>query len=150
MAKNSSSIIPVIIVTAILVFAISFLIFSYLPSHNHNKLVYDYKAAIYGSTLCQYKCPLTLQQVQNKSEYLPDPACVKKCTDTFKDVLSKADDLSKNELLTDRLMDDMSAGINGCRTAALDATKTKMNSTMFIGCSVGKLEGMKSKYGYLN
>ena len=149
-SKNSSSMITAIVITAVVTLALAFLVFKYLPDSSDNKLVTDYKAAIYGSTLCQYQCPLTPQNVSNKVEYLPDPTCVKNCTDRFKVVLARADDIPKNKLLADRLMDDMSMGINGCRTAALDSTKTKMNSTMFLGCSIGKLEGLKDKYGYLN
>lgn len=149
-SKNTAQIVSVVIVTAVITFILAFLFLKYLPESQDNKLVSDYKAAIYGSTLCQYKCPLTPQSVQNKTEYLPDPVCVKNCTDKFKAALARADDIPKNKLLADRLMDDMSMGINGCRTSALDSTKTKMNSTMFLGCSIEKLEGLKSKYDYLN
>ena len=148
--KKSKPVILYVVITAVLVFAIAFLVFSYLPKNNQTNKIHEYKRGFYDSTLCQYKCPLSPQQIQNKTEYLPDPTCVKGCTDSFKSIAVLSDDISKNQLKEDRLIDDMSSGIAGCRTSSLDAAKTAMNTTMFLSCSIDKLEGLKSKYNYLN
>ncbi len=139
-----------VIITILITFAISFLIFKYIPDNNQNLKIDEYRKGLYTSVLCQYSCPLSLQQFQNKTDYLPEPACAKDCTDKLKNFQSITEDISNNQIKKDGLIIDMSNAITACKNKATD-TKTKtINNTLFFNCSIEKLSALKNKYNYLS
>jgi hypothetical protein len=149
-SKELRSIIFAVIITAVITFAISFLILKYIPETNQNLKINEYKKELYISTLCQYSCPLSLQKVGNKTEYLPEQACVKSCTDKFKNNPSLSEDISNNQIKNDGLLSDMSNGIIDCKSTAVDVKSETLNNTLFFSCSIEKLNALKNKYNYLN
>ena len=149
-SKTSKSIILAVVITLFITFAVSFLIFKYIPDSKQNMEANEYKKELYTSTLCQYSCPLSLQQFQNMSEYLPEKTCVENCTSKFKETKPISDDLSNNQIKKDGFIDSMSNAINACKSEATDTKAKTLNSTVFFSCSVEKLEALKSEYSYLN
>jgi hypothetical protein len=150
-SKTFKPIIIAIILTAIITFAISYVIFKSSPATNESLSpnLNEYRKGLYSSTLCQYSCPLTLQEVQNKSQYFPDPACVENCAKNFKALqasyLPNSTDIEK-----DGLIGDMSNAVNTCKADSLDLTTKEMNNTEFFQCSIDKMNALKGKYSYLN
>lgn len=149
-SKTLKPIIWAVIITVFITFAISFLILKYIPDHNQNLKVNEYKKELYTSTLCQYSCPLSLQQAQNKTEYLPEQTCVNNCTKKFKEIQSTSEDISNSQIKNDGLINDMSSAISVCKNGAVDTKTMSLNNTLFFSCSVEKLSALKSKYSYLN
>lgn len=148
-SKTLKSVIIAIIITAVITFSISYIIFKYIPDNNQNIKINDYKKELYSSTLCQYSCPLTLQTAQNKTQYLPEQSCVQNCTVDVKKIQASGDAISNAQLKNDKLLDDMSVAITNCRTEAVDVNTKTLNNTLFFTCSIEKLRGLKDKYSYL-
>lgn len=149
-SKTLKSVIVAVIITAVITFAISYIIFKYIPDNNQNLKINEYKKELYTSTLCQYSCPLTLQEAQNKTQYLPEPVCVQDCTKNFKELQASGDTISNEQMKNDKLIDDMPNAINACKKEAVDINTKTLNNTLFFTCSIEKLSALKSKYNYLN
>ncbi len=148
--KISKSLILAVIITIFITSIICFLIFKYIPENNQNLKINEYKKGLYTSTLCQYSCPLTLQQFQNKTEYLPEQSCVKDCADKFKNIQIISEDISNNQIKKDGLINDMASAINTCKSKAVDTNAMVLNNTLFFSCSAERLDALKDKYNYLN
>jgi hypothetical protein len=149
-SKTLKAVIVAIIITAVITFAISYIIFKYIPDSKANLKINEYKKELYTSTLCEYSCPLTLQEAQNKTQYLPEPVCVDNCTKAFKALQSGGGAIPSAQLKNDKLIDDMSAAVNSCKTEAVDINKKTLNNTLFFACSIEKLSALKGTYSYLN
>ena len=149
-SKLSKQIILAVIITSIIIFSVSFFVFKYIPENKQNSKVNDYKKELYNSILCQYSCNLTLQQFQNKTEYLPDKTCVENCTKKFKELQLSGESISNDQIKNDRLIEDLSNTINSCKTEAFDKNNLELNNTLFFECSKEKLSELKTKYKYLN
>jgi hypothetical protein len=149
-SKKLNQIVLAVIISVLVTFLVSFLILKYIPENNQNIKVNDYKKEIYTSTLCQYRCPLSLQQSGNKTGYLPEPACIQNCTSKFKASQLISDDISNNQMKKDALIDDMSNAITACKNKALDTKVMALNNTLFFSCSIEKLDELRSKYDYLS
>ena len=148
-SKIRREVIIAVIITAVITFAVSYMIFKYLPENRENSTINEYKKELYSSTLCQYSCPLTLQQIQNKTQNFPEPACVQNCTKSFKALQTNGGKLSNEQLEKDKLIEDMSNAVKACQTEAVDLTTKELNTTTFFGCSIEKLGLLKEKYSYL-
>ena len=138
-----------VVVTVIITFLLSFIFLKYIPEKSQDLKINKYKKGLYTSTLCQYGCPLTLQQFQNKTKYLPEQSCAKNCVDEFKSIQLISDDISNNEVKKDNLINDMASAINNCKSKAADMNTRTLNNTLFFSCSVGDLTALKDKYSYL-
>jgi len=149
-SKTLRAVIAAVIITAVITFAISYTIFKYLPESQANLKINEYKKELYSSTLCQYSCPLTPQQIQNKTQYFPEPGCVQNCTTSFKAIQTSGDKISNEQLKNDKLIEDMSSAVNSCKTEAVDPATKTLNNTLFFSCSVEKLGSLKDKYSYLS
>ncbi len=147
-SKTLKAVITAVIITAIVTFAISYIIFKYLPESKENSKMNEYKRELYSSTLCQYSCPLTPQQIQNKTQNFPEPVCVQNCTTNFKKLQASGNKISNEQLEQDNLIKDMSSAVSTCKTEATDSNKT-LNNTLFFSCSIEKLGALKDKYSYL-
>jgi hypothetical protein len=106
-----------------------------------------YKKAFYEAVLCEYSCPLKMQNVNNKSQLIPDVSCVKLCTEEFKK--AKYENYSKEELYTDNLITDMASSIQNCSQESLNNVTKVRNNSMFFSCSVNGLDSLKEKYPYI-
>lgn len=148
-SKTLKAVIVAVVITAVVTFIISYTIFKYIPESKENLKVNEYKKEMYQSTLCQYSCHLTLQQVQNQTQYLPEPTCVQDCTKNFKALQTNGDAISNAQLTNDKLIEDMSNAITACKTNAVDINTKILNSTLFFSCSIEKLGSLKDKYNYL-
>jgi len=149
-SKTSKYVITAIIITAVITFSISYIIFRYIPDNNQNLKINEYKKELYDSTLCQYSCPLTLQEAQNKTQYLPESGCVQNCTADIKEIQSVGDAISNAQLKNDKLLEDMSVVITNCKKEAIDINTKTLDNTLFFTCSAEKLSELKNKYAYLN
>lgn len=148
-SKKLKAVISAIIITALITFVISYIIFKYIPDKKENLSINEYKKELYSSTLCQYSCPLTLQQIQNKTQYLPEQGCVQNCTKNLREIQETGDKISNEQLKNDKLIEDISNVINTCKTEAVNLNTKTLNNTLFFICSTEKLDSLKNKYSYL-
>ena len=148
-SKTFKAVIIAVMITALVTFAISYVIFKYLPEDKENSKINEYKKELYSSTLCQYSCPLTPQEVQNKTQYFPEPICVQNCTKGFNALKASGGSISNEQLEKDKLIDDMSNAVKACQTEAVDPATKTLNNTLFFSCSIEKLSLLKDKYSYL-
>lgn len=149
-SKESRQIVLAIIITAIVVFALSFLFLKYIPDSKELSKVNEYKKGIFSSTLCQYSCPLSLQTVQNQTGYLPEQSCITSCTSNLNQTKLLSEDISNNQIKKDKLIEDISTEITSCRNESANKTTMSINSSLFFSCSAEKLNTLKTKYDYLN
>ncbi len=149
----NGKVVSAIIITAVIVFAISFVIFKYIPDQNKNSGVNEYKKQIFDSVSCQYKCPLTSQTSQNKTQLLPDLSCVQKCTADLKTRQNDTTQIqySDPDLKKDNLFTDIQNLVTSCKTTSIDQklTPPAINNTMFFTCVAQGLDTIKPKYKYL-
>ena len=104
---------------------------------------------MYNSVLCQYKCPLTEQTLNNKTQLLPEVSCVKTCTDDFRQKEISKKSFNDNDLINDNLVGDLGDAINRCKAISLNNETLTINNTLFFSCSIESLEGLKANYTYL-
>lgn len=149
-SKKSRHVITAVVIAIIVTFAVSFLFLKYIPDTKETSKVDEYKKEIFSSTLCQYSCPLSLQTVQNQTEYLPEQSCVKSCTSNVDQIKIMSEDISNNQIIKDGLIKDMSTLITSCKNSAINTTTVSLNSSLFFSCSTEKLSALKIKYPYLN
>lgn len=153
MAKKENSNKMVMIAGIILVVILAGLLIyyfgsGYIAKQERTAAIHKYKSDFYTSVVCEYGCPLKMFTLQNVSQLLPDPVCVKNCTTTFK---NDKNNFSKAELDSDSLYSDMSNVVLNCRQTSTDTSNASViNSTNFFSCTVSGFEGLKTKYPYLN
>ncbi len=119
-----------------------------LPKHKRDTQVVQYKQELFKSLDCEYNCPLSLQQYQNKTQLLPTTQCIKDCTTDFKTKWGKFN-ATKEELSTDNFIIDLSKIVEDCKKEGLNTTTFKMNNTIFFDCTKNRLETIKTQYDYL-
>lgn len=138
-----------IVIVIILAVILTLLFVKYLPEQAKQQEVTAYKKALFSSVACQYNCPLTMQDYQNKTQLLPDQTCVKSCTDNFRSMANATIDQKDAE--KDNLLKDMQQVITDCKNLAVIATTpATVNTTQFFSCVSKDLAPLKSKYNYLN
>jgi len=141
--------ITIIAVVIILAVVLTLLFVKYLPEQAKNNEIKAYKKALFSSVICQYKCPLTMQNYQNKSQLLPEQTCVKICTDNFIPMANVS--LKQEEVENDNLIREMQNVITNCKNlAVLPTTPATVNTSQFFPCVSNDLAQLKTKYSYLN
>ena len=151
--KFDKKIIYSVIITAIVVFAISFMIFKYLPEHKQGSGINEYKKQIFDRISCQYKCPLTEQTYQDKTQTLPDATCVQQCASNLKTLQGNSIvQYSNTDLQNDNLFVDIEGLITSCRNTSLNqsASTPTLDNVKFFGCVVDGLDKLRLDYSYLD
>src|SRR3989344_2132296 len=98
--KLSKKVVYAVIITAVVVFLISYGVFKYYPEQKKLSDLNSYRRALYGSIACQYSCPLESQIINNKTgetELLPGLECVKSCTSSFRALQISNSSISDSE-----------------------------------------------------
>lgn len=147
--NNYFTIALIVIIVAVLAFAAAYYIFSYMPKQQKAMEVREYKKILYTSMLCQYNCPLENQTLKNKTVLLPSKLCIDECTSEFIAKNYTADSITQKDVSDDKLLPDISAIMNDCKSSAT-VNFTKVNTVQAFSCVRDKLEGLKSNYTYLN
>lgn len=109
--------------------------------------ILNYKKAFYEAVICQYSCPLKLQDIKNVSQLLPDAICVKTCNEKFKKSYNQ--NYTKEDLYKDNLFIDMAQVIQNCGKESMDLNEKKVNNTIFFSCSSRELKNLNEKYPYI-
>ena len=142
--KINKNVLYAIIITVIVTFAIAYIIFSYYPEMQKTKTINSYKKSMYDSVLCQYKCPVDVQITSNKTQYYPNPECVKNCTTAFTALEKAPKSFTDDDLANDNLINDMGKAVNDCGKELNASLESKMN------CAVTNFIALKPNYKYLN
>ncbi|MFA5993038.1 MAG: hypothetical protein WC796_05005 [Candidatus Pacearchaeota archaeon] len=153
MAKSFSlkSVVTIAIVVAVIAIALSYVVFSYMPQQKKVNLINDYKKASYEAILCQYSCPLELQQnAQNKTELLPQTDCVKNCSSALNQKNLSSDVFSANDLKNDNFFNDLLSLVNNCKKQSLNQTSLSLNTQSYVDCVSTNIKGLTTTYNYIN
>jgi len=132
----------------IIVFIGGYFLKDFLDKQNRIKDVNDYKKGFYDGLVCQYSCPMSLQDISNKTQMLPDVDCVKSCSAAFKQKYSSFS-AKKEELQRDKLLDDIDNLVKDCKKTTINATSITFNNTQYFDCATKSLSGLKTNYSYL-
>lgn len=135
-------ILGLIVIIALLAIA-GFFAWKYNPKNS----LQDYKKLFFDSTLCEYKCPLTEQTINNKTMLAPDGNCVQSCTLEFKKEQGK---FNSTQMDKDGFLTEIKNVANNCRAEATNISAKKFDNVKFFNCTASGLENMKLKYDYLN
>ncbi|MDO8460613.1 MAG: hypothetical protein Q7S74_05865 [Nanoarchaeota archaeon] len=122
----------------------------YAPMEKKKKDMLDYKKAVYESVVCQYSCPAVDVKFQNQTQLLPDPNCIKICTDRLKTTKLNMSAFTTDDLLKDNLFFDLDTVIRQCKTDNMDNSTGGIDNTAFFKCSANNVSMIKDKYDYLN
>ncbi len=149
--KKDYNVLYAVIITAIAVFAISYLIFNYIPNHKQATEIHSYKKALYDSVLCQYQCPLIEQNYNNKTVNAPNASCVQECSTTFKNKQLEGQSFSDKDLLDDNLIKDIQSVIGNCKNESIiqNGNLPSVDSNKPFPCSITRLNSLKDKSPYL-
>lgn len=144
----------IIAIAIIITLAISVYVYN-LDNVDKTKRTSDinsYKKNLYETVICQYSCPLKLQDYQNKTQLLPDFNCVADCTKNFKSKFSTETlnnlNFTKEELARDNFFNDIETIVENCKTTSVDSY-SGMNNSKFFSCSIQGLKQIKENYSYL-
>ncbi len=133
----------------IIVFIGGYFLKEFLDKQNRIKDVNDYKRGFYAGLVCQYSCPMSLQNINNKTQMLPDVDCVKSCSTAFKSKFSTFS-VKKEELQRDNLLADIDNVVKDCKKNTINTTAYSFNNTAYFNCAAKTLSGLKMNYSYLN
>jgi hypothetical protein len=148
-SKNKNSILIIVIVVIIIaVFVGGYYLRSYLDLQKKNQAINDYKKGFYDGLLCQYNCPLTLQNMSNKTEMLPALDCVKACSTPFKTKFASVS-YTQAELSRDNLLKDIDGVVQDCKKKAMNMTALKLDNSAYFNCASIEVSDLKSNYTYL-
>ena len=140
-----------IIIAVVLILIISIVIYyeyKYLPEQNKKIKILEYKKEFYNSILCEYNCPLKLQEYKNKTQLLPEAVCVKSCTKDFKKN-NNSTAFSSIDLNQDNLIIDINKLVQDCKKQSLNSTTLSIDNSVLFSCSVKSLKTLRQKYDYL-
>ena len=112
-------------------------------------LINEYKKLGYESLLCQYNCPLELQTLNNKTQLLPNSACVEACSQKLKQANVSSDIFSANDLKNDNLFSDITNAVNICKTESVNKTSLTMDNRVYFNCVSEKLKSLAVTYPYV-
>lgn len=139
-------------VAVVLTAVICYILFVYVPQHNEKTEINNYKKAIFDSMICQHRCPLTDQLLNNKTQLLPDTACVSNCTAIAKEKMNNSD-FTQKDLEGDSLFIEMQNSINLCKKQSSSTNpidnSTTVNNAAYFACVPVKLELLKNNFSYL-
>lgn len=151
--KNKT--IPVVIIIIVVALIIAYVYYSINQEKEQNlKEVVDYKVKLFEGVVCEYQCPLKLQQYENRTQLLPDLKCVKACTQEFRIKYPNAN-YTKEQLSTDNFFNDFEKIITDCQSQSriyADYEKSSqftMNNSAFFECAGEKLPELRFRYPYL-
>jgi len=148
-SKRRNTIITIIIIVVIvLVFVGGYYLKDYQDKQKKISEINDYKKGFYDGILCQYECPLTLQNMSNKTEMLPELNCVKDCSAPFKAKFSSVS-YTKPELERDNLLKDIDGVVANCKKTSMNMTALKLDNVAYFNCAAKGVEGLKQNYTYL-
>ncbi len=149
--KFSKSVLYAIVITAIVVLAVSSFIFYFYHKIQHESQLNMYKKEMYNSILCQYSCPLTEQVIKNKTQLAPETSCVQTCTESFKVLQQKSTGLTNNDVMNDNLILDMQNIVKACQDSSIyeAGNLPQVNNTLFFSCVSVDMSTLKEKYPYL-
>jgi hypothetical protein len=149
-SKNKKVIIGIIIVVIIIaVFVGGFYLRDYLDLQKKAQAINDYKKGFYEGLLCQYNCPLTPQNMSNKTQMLPALDCVKACSTPFKTKFASVS-YTQAELEKDNLLKDIDNAVQDCKKKAMNMTALKLDNSAYFNCASIEVADLKSNYTYLN
>ena len=157
MAKRASKenktdiykIITVIILTAIVVFALAAFAFKYYPEMKKENEV----NAFYKILVCQVNCPLTPQFVPqtNRTEAVPDEICAQNCSASL--IGNDFSNIKSDELLNDNFAVDVQNIFKECKSESQVYNSTvvgnAVNTAMYFACARSGLDALKESYSYL-
>ncbi len=138
----------IFIVVIIAVFVGGYFLKDFLDKQNKARDVNNYKRGFYDGLVCQYSCPMSLQNLSNKTQMLPDVDCVKSCSAAFKNKFASFS-VKKEELQKDNLLNDIDNVVKGCKKNTINTTANTFNNTAYFNCAVKSLSGLKMNYSYL-
>lgn len=144
---NKNAIIGVVIVVILIAAAYQFYNKEIVEKEKRNADILNYKKAFYESVVCQYSCPLKMQNVSNTKQLLPEVGCVKVCTENFQKI--KNQNYTKEELYNDNLAVDMASVIQTCGRQSINNQTSARNNTLFFECSSRDLKALSEKYSYI-
>jgi hypothetical protein len=137
------------LVAIILILLLAYALFFYIPKQKEEIRLQEYKKSLFESSLCQYKCPLTIQKIGNKTQELPDVICTQDCALTFRNQTSLGNSYTNEELQNDNLFADFEAEVISCGKQSL-INSTSINNSFYFSCISERLENLRSNYSYLN
>lgn len=138
-----------IVITAILTLALSTVAFKYFSEIQKNEEIEEYKKAMYSSILCQHKCPLVPQVINNITVDVPETECVKECTTNFRNMQISKKSFNNEDLLKDNLFSDLAITLDSCKANSFDNSTLTYNNSVYFSCSLEKMESLKMNYTYL-
>lgn len=145
--KNVKIILAVIVI--ILVFVGGYYLKVYTDNQKRANDANSYKKGFYEGLLCEYGCPMYLQNLSNKTQILPSLDCVKGCTGAFKTKFAGAS-FTKAELARDNLLSDIDAVVAVCKKSSMNMTALKLDNEAYFKCAEQSMLGLKQNYTYLN
>ncbi|MEK6890940.1 MAG: hypothetical protein AABX03_02280 [Nanoarchaeota archaeon] len=141
----------VIVMAAVIIVALAaYFGYGYYLGTKKSQEIVTYKEDIYNSVLCEFNCPLTQQQFNNKTQLLPGVECVKNCSAEFREKNYSLSVSDKEFLLKDGFLDELSLIVKNCQNQSMDASAKNLNISQFSSCARTNLEPLKEKYPYLN
>lgn len=146
MAKNKTKLILAIIVIVIIISG--YFLYDYYQKQKRINEVNGYKRGFYEGMLCEYGCPLKLQEYNNKTQNLPELGCIKGCTTSFKEKYTEKS-FKEEELEMDNLLKDIDDAIKNCKTKSVNMTILSLDNTAYFSCAKKSIEELKGKYNYL-
>ncbi len=146
MKKQYKTIIFIAII--VIVFIGGYFLKDYIDKQTRLKDVNQYKKGFYDGLVCQYSCPMSLQNVSNKTQMLPDVDCVKSCSAAFKSKFASFS-VKKEELGKDNLLTDIDNVVKECKKNTINTTSMSFNNTRYFNCAVKSLNDLKMNYSYL-
>jgi len=135
------------IIFIIIVASLAYSLF-YMPAQQQEEEVNGYKRALFESTLCQYSCPLSTQELQGIEQELPERECINQCITTLREG-GYNDQFLDRELLNDELVQEIERTIKDCKLDSTDFDEG-INNVDFFNCASESLDGLKNEFEYLN
>lgn len=148
MEKNKKFKTILFIAIILIVFIGGYFLKDFLDKQNRIRDVNNYKKGFYEGLVCQYNCPMTLQNMSNKTQILPDIDCVKSCSNNFKQKYFGFS-VKQEELQRDNLLNDIDNAIKNCKKNTINTTAFTFNNTEYFDCAAKSLTGLKINYSYL-
>ena len=149
-SKRRNTIITIVIIAVIvIVFVGGYYLKDYQDKQKRISEINDYKKGFYNGLLCEYSCPLSMQNMSNTTQMLPTLDCVKGCTGPFKAKYASFS-YTQKELEMDNLLRDINSTISYCKIHSVNMTAMKLDTVAYFNCAAKGVEGLKQNYTYLN
>jgi len=146
--SNKTKLIVWIVIAILITLLLSYYFFSYRPQQKRMNDLNEYKKALYDSSLCQYKCPLANQIVNNKTQLLPNATCIHNCVLDFQPNFANEASFSTDDLEKDNLFQDILGIVSLCKKDN-SINGTIIDSRLYFSCVSMKMESLPENYTYL-